>query len=557
MKRILIPFIITLVFLSGIRNIWYSLPFRYIELHEEILNRTFNISDLALHHAFSIVSGVLMIVIAAGLVKRSYAAWIISIFAALISITGHLIHIHTLTPFYIFMDISLILLLVFNKSHFRRMPLKHHSFRAILYFASAFFVIFCYYQISVQLLHQSFNITTNGVFQLILLKGQINPMQASLGVKIFNDTIVFIFWAFVIGAIILLMGSNLNRLFTENPNVEKVRSLVLKFGFNPMSYLSLENDKLYFFSKDVEGVCSYTIVGNVMAVCGDIICSESDANEFMLEVTQFADENALDLLLMNITDEYIHIYKNFGFGFLKCGEDANFNLSDYSLKGGAVAKVRAAINHAVKDGIYVKEIDMAKEESRTTIEQMEEISKKWLRAKDSPELIFMLGKNNFDTPYNRRYFCAIDSEDKVNAYVMFNPYLKGYIAEITRRDPNGKAGAIEMIIYEAFMKFKEEGYTECTMGLSPLYNVSSNDNPSVNEKVFTFLYDHMTQLYDFKSLHHAKEKFAPTSWESRYYAFMPKPFSISFASAIIRSQIPYNILDLIKFFIDSKRKELR
>ena len=139
---------------------------------------------------------------------------------------------------------------------------------------------------------------------------------------------------------------------------------------------------------------------------------------------------------------------------------------------------------------------------------------------------------------------------------MFNPYLKGFISEITRRDPNAKAGVIEMIIYEAFMKFKEEGYTECTMGLSPLYNVNSADNPSVNEKVFTFLYDHMTQLYDFKALHHAKEKFAPTSWESRFYAFRPKSFSISFASAIIRSQMPYNILELIKFFIDTKRKEL-
>ena len=335
------------------------------------------------------------------------------------------------------------------------------------------------------------------------------------------------------------MGSNLNLLFASNPNVEKIRSLVLKFGFNPMSYLALEKDKLYFFSKQVEGVCAYTIVGNVMTVCGDIICDKSSANKFMLELTQFADENALDLLLMNITDDYINIYKEFGFGFLKCGEDANFNLDEYTLKGGAIAKVRAAINHAIKDGIYVKEIDMTKEESRTAIEQMEQISKKWLSAKESPELIFMLGKDNFATPYD-----------------VFNPYLKGFISEITRRDPNAKAGVIEMIIYEAFMKFKEEGYTECTMGLSPLYNVNSADNPSVNEKVFTFLYDHMTQLYDFKALHHAKEKFAPTSWESRFYAFRPKSFSISFASAIIRSQMPYNILELIKFFIDTKRKEL-
>ena len=152
----------------------------------------------------------------------------------------------------------------------------------------------------------------------------------------------------------------------------------------------------------------------------------------------------------------------------------------------------------------------------------------------------MLGKNNFEDPMDRRYFYSADAEGKVLAYCVFNPYneKKGYIAEITRRRQDAPQGALEKIIYEAFMTFKSEGVIEGTMGLSPLYNVNSDNQSEITPKLFNYIYDHMTSFYNFKALHHAKEKYAPTHWQTRYYAYLPKPFSLKYAYAIVRSQVP-------------------
>jgi phosphatidylglycerol lysyltransferase len=83
------------------------------------------------------------------------------------------------------------------------------------------------------------------------------------------------------------------------------------------------------------------------------------------------------------------------------------------------------------------------------------------------------------------------------------------------------------------------------MGLSPLYNVASGDKATFNEKLFAYVYDNMNEAYDFKALHHAKEKYAPTSWEARFLAYYPKPFSPQFAYAMIKAQNPEKISKLV------------
>ena len=52
----------------------------------------------------------------------------------------------------------------------------------------------------------------------------------------------------------------------------RVRSLLRTYAFNSLAYLSLEDDKQWFFSKKVEGVASYAVSGRTMVVCGDPVC---------------------------------------------------------------------------------------------------------------------------------------------------------------------------------------------------------------------------------------------------------------------------------------------
>lgn len=158
---------------------------------------------------------------------------------------------------------------------------------------------------------------------------------------------------------------------------------------------------------------------------------------------------------------------------------------------------------------------------------------------------FMLGSIGLENPLDRRYFYAKNSDDQMLGFVVFLPYLNGssYLAEVTRRKSDAPQGVMEKIIYEAFQIMKEEGVQFVNMGLSPLYNIDSESG--FNEKLFAYIYDNMNEAFDFKALHHAKEKYAPTDWESRYLAYYPKPFSLHYAHAIIKAQNPGKLSKVI------------
>lgn len=242
---------------------------------------------------------------------------------------------------------------------------------------------------------------------------------------------------------------------------------------------------------------------------------------------------------------------------LKYGEDACFNLSEYTLTGGKVAKVRAAVNYANKAGITVKEYKPEVARDLEIEKEIHQISEEWLRNKRTPEMSFMLGGVGLDNPLDRRYFYAINAQEQMLGFVVFLPYLSGlgYLADVTRRRKNAPQGVIEKIIYEAFMVMKGEGVQWGNMGLSPLYNVASGDKTTLNEKFFAYIYDNLNYAYDFKALHHAKAKYAPTHWENRYLAYFPKPFSLQYAYAIVKSQCPQNIPKLVLSQITMEKKD--
>ena len=69
--------------------------------------------------------------------------------------------------------------------------------------------------------------------------------------------------------------------------------------------------------------------------------------------------------------------------------------------------------------------------------------------------------------------------NKLVGYVFFDPYfengqIKGYLANILRKDPSVKpASLLDRIIVDAAFKFKEEGISELSWALA-LYQISAN-----------------------------------------------------------------------------------
>ena len=311
--------------------------------------------------------------------------------------------------------------------------------------------------------------------------------------------------------------------------------------------MTLEDDKILYFGKQVDGVIPYGIVGDTVVVNGDPVCKDEDFPKLLDEFKEFCLKSAHKLFILSVTDHYLDEYKKQGFGTVKCGEEARFKLADYEISGKKGAKMRMNINHAKKAGIDVYEYKILEKRNAALEVEFNRITDEWLEGKKSSMLKFTMGTLGLDDPMDRRYFYAVDESGSMVAYIVFVPFLgkNGYMADMTRHGKKAPGGVMELIMYEAFQVFKEEGVEYASLGVAPLAGLKE-ENASLMEKLLEFVYEHLNQCYGFKDLYRAKEKYSPTVWEPSYYAYLPKIPSPDMFYAVVKIQNPQGILDFFQ-----------
>lgn len=351
---------------------------------------------------------------------------------------------------------------------------------------------------------------------------------------------------------ILVAAVHVFRPWMENPektasDLQHARTLLNLYSQNPCSYLTLEDDKLLYFGKNVDGVVPYGIVGDTVVVNGDPVCAEADFPKLLDEFKEFCLRSAHKLFILSITDHFLEEYKKQGFGTVKCGEEARFKLADYEISGKKGAKMRMNINHAKKAGVTVHEYKILEKRDLQIEADLNRITDEWLKGKKSSMLKFTMGTLGLDQPMDRRYFYALDENGSMVAYIVFVPFLgkNGYMADMTRHGDHAPGGVMEDIMYEAFQVFKSEGVEYASLGVAPLAGLKE-ENASFMEKLLEFVYEHLNQCYGFKDLYRAKEKYSPTVWEPSYYAYLPKIPSPDMFYAVVKIQNPQGILDFFQ-----------
>ncbi|MDP4118855.1 MAG: phosphatidylglycerol lysyltransferase domain-containing protein [Bacillota bacterium] len=539
--------------LIGLKNLFAALPLVFARKLGHFYMNLISPRAIAMHQVLSLCLGILILMLAIRTYKRVRMAWIIQMITLVATITLQIVHYHSLTVPIALIEFFVLGVLGCSYRDFDRKSDRITVAKAFGFISVSVFIVLTNATVGLFLMkdnilgiHDMYDAIVNSVSLLIFMNRNVLAISGKIGM-IYGDSLIAINWICIISSAFLLLKPLVYNPIEDRHDKDRVRRLVLKFGQNPMSYLSLEADKKYFFGEKADGVCSYKVVKNVFVVCGDIICDKKDGLLFLSEILSFCNQNNYSILFLNITETFLSLYKMAGFGVSKYGEDACIKLSDYNLEGGKVAKVRAAINHANNAGISVYEYKPLKEKNHEIEHEIQEISEEWLAKKTGNEMVFMLGGVGLDDPLDRRYFYASDKEGNMLGFVVFLPYDSGmgYLADVTRRKNNAPQGVLEKIIYEAFMKMREEGVIWGNMGLSPLYNVAEKDKATITEKLFAYIYDNMSHGYDFKALNHAKSKYAPTDWMPRYLAYSPTPFSPSYAYAIVRAQVDKGLAKLV------------
>lgn len=554
-KRILQNIAIFLTVLTGFGNIAESLPtrLRFIKQFRSYYHTYINPASIAMHGVLSLLIGFLMLVLAYRLFKRIYFAWIIELISLSISFILQILKSHSFARPIIILELLIIIILALSYKDFTRRSNKITIKWAFLLAGISIILVLLNAAVGLMLMKNQYHgikyfgdAIIRSIKLLIFMDTSASEFTTKIG-QIYADSLISLNWICIVFSVFMVLKPFVFNSISDIKDKERVRSLVLSYGQNTISYLAVENDKKYFFSNTVDGVVAYTLVSDVAVCCGDIICNAEDALLFLSEFITFCKQNVWDIVMLNVTDKFLPLYKAAGFGCVKYGEDAMFRLSEYNLAGGRVAKVRTAINHANKVGIKVCEYKPLEGRDIVIEKEIADVSRLWLKGKKNREMAFMLGGLALENPMDRRYFIARDTEGKMQGFIVFLPFQSGkaYLADVTRRMPDAPQGVLEKILYDAFMIMKDEGVEWVSLGLSPLANMHKDDHKVIVAKLFEFVYEHLNNMYGFKALHHAKEKYAPTEWQTRYMVYYPPIFSPRMAYSIVKAQNPNGISEFL------------
>lgn len=358
----------------------------------------------------------------------------------------------------------------------------------------------------------------------------------SLKVHFFNIFLNRFFHLFIYLAIIALFyivveSFARDRHFSFGEKFDKVRFETFLKNFNNTNLnasLAFLNDKLlYYYIENEKDLVAFqfALEDGKAIVMGDPIGPKEYFPKAINEFIKEAESKNLIPLFYEIGQELTLLLHELGYEFMKFGETAKVNLTEFGLVGKSGRKFRAIINRGENSGYSFK--IMSPPFSREFMDELENISNDWLSGRE--EKGFSLGFFDRDYLSLAPVACVLDKSGKVQAFANFlvcNTKTESSI-DLMRYDPQTERnGIMDYLFVQIFLYLKEIDVVYFDLGMAPLSNVGQNDHSFVEEKLAFLVYTFATRFYSFGGLRKYKEKFSP-SWEARYLSY-PKDSNLLF-----------------------------
>ena len=260
-------------------------------------------------------------------------------------------------------------------------------------------------------------------------------------------------------------------------------------------------------------------------VMGDPIGRSEYFNKAVSAFIKDAEDKNLIPLFYEISQDITLLLHNFGYDFMKFGETAKVDLTEFGLVGKSGRKFRAITNRGENSG-YSFKVEFPPF-SNNFLDELKNISDNWLLGRQ--EKGFSLGYFDRDYLSLAPIACVLDDSGNIQAFANFlvcNNDNESSI-DLMRYDPKTeKNGIMDYLFVRIFLYMKENNVRYFDLGMAPLSNVGQYDHSFLNEKLAFLVYSFTNRFYSFGGLRKYKEKFAPF-WEARYLSF-PKDSNLLF-----------------------------
>ena len=294
-------------------------------------------------------------------------------------------------------------------------------------------------------------------------------------------------------------------------------------------------DKSVFFDGQ-RGFCLYRTIGPYITVFSDpMVTSSFERVAFLNGLFAFAAHIDRRPLFYQISIDWIPLLHDRGYHFFKLGEEAHVQLGRLTLEGHAGKLPRQILRRAERDGITFRV--MQPPEIAERIDELSDISSRWLRAKEVTERQFSIGY--FDVDYIRRFPCAVVENAGGRELLAFANLLAGprheeLSVDLMRYRTDGPS-VMDFLLLSTMLYGKNAGYRTFNLGMAPLASVGEHRGARIGERLAGLLFRRGDHWYNFQGVRFYKQKFDP-EWVPRYMAYQSGvewPVALANVSALI------------------------
>lgn len=299
------------------------------------------------------------------------------------------------------------------------------------------------------------------------------------------------------------------------PELQRVRALVLRHGWNSTAYQILNPGISHWFSAAGDAVLGFVEHHGVRIVAGAPVCAEERLPAVAAEferataalgrrVCYFCAESRLEGVLRD----------SLGHSLVLLGAQPTWQPQRWGQVFAHHASLKAQLNRARNKAVTVNEWP-AEQASRTPA--LLRCLHEWLATRRFPTLHFLVEPMTLERLYDRRVFVA-ERRGEVIGFVVASPVpqRQGWLIEQIIRGRGAVNGTSELMIDTAVRALAADGSTFLTLGLSPLSRrarVTQKPNPLWVRGLLGWVRAHGRRFYNFDGLDAFKTKFQPERWE--------------------------------------------
>ncbi len=506
--------------------------------------------DVVLHSRLLLAfSGISLLLLARGLVRRKKVAWRLAIALMAILLLSHLGRAfdwhHALMTF------AVGALLVWRRGEFVAQSDQPSLRRAIRMAPALFVVLFMLAFFGMRLVYRETGTNADLASELGAATGLLFFQWPDLGTEPPPRYAYKFFATIEAGVVIaalfslgLLLRPVIARYRATEEERQRVREIVGQFGQDPMDEFALLEDKLYFFVGD--SVVAYALWRNIAVALACPIGPPEEKEEAIRAFRTFCAQQEWKPVFSQFPAEHLAHYEAQGMAALKIAEDARLDLGAFSLQGGKFQNIRTACNKARKAGMTVRWYGGERQVEEAVEEQLAEISGEWLAAKGDVEMTFDLGQFSIDEIRRREVSYSVHPDGRIDAFASWLPFAHGAGRCIDLMRARHEArGGMDFLIAESLLEFRDRGVRHASLGNAPLANTDPETPHRLPDKAVKYLFENFNQIYGCKSLFEFKEKYQP-HWQSRYLAYA-SPADLPLAAvALARVHLTVGLLRLLR-----------